>query len=241
MANLTRRSGNRAVSSTRRMRLTGLSALQPAVGDGVRARKRAMVKGKNPREAAAAAAIATLTRRLVRAQRRIALLEAHADSDFLLDIPNRRGFERELHRSIAYVKRYGASAALLVVDVDRLKPINDRLGHAAGDHLLKSIVGILTANIRSSDMLGRLGGDEFGILLWNLDASSAQAKASSLERAVETTACEYRGRRLSPAVSIGVTSLGADDDATRVLERADAAMYARKAARRSKSTSAVRR
>ncbi len=117
-----------------------------------------------------------MTRRLARARRHIARLEAHADTDFLLDIPNRRGFERELNRSIAYVKRYRASAALLVVDVDRLKPINDRFGHAAGDHLLKTIVGILSANIRKSDMLGRLGGDEFGILLWNLGEHDAQAE-----------------------------------------------------------------
>ena len=185
--------------------------------------------------------IASLTRRLVRAQRRIALLEAHADTDFLLDIPNRRGFERELDRSIAYVKRYGVSAALLVVDVDRLKPINDGFGHAAGDHLLRSIVAALAANIRRSDMLGRLGGDEFGILLWNLDDKHALTKASALERAVERTACEYRGRRLLPAVSIGVTGLGGDDTAASALERADRAMYARKTVRRGKSGGDLKR
>ena len=63
-----------------------------------------------------------------------------ADTDFLLDIPNRRGFERELHRAIAYIKRYRASGALIVLDVDRLKPINDAFGHAAGDQVLKAIV-----------------------------------------------------------------------------------------------------
>ncbi len=117
---------------------------------------------------AAALVIAKLTKRLAQAQRHIARLEAHADTDFLLDIPNRRGFERELNRSIAYVKRYRASAALLIVDVDRLKPINDGHGHAAGDHVLKTIVGVLSQSIRESDMIARLGGDEFGILLWNL-------------------------------------------------------------------------
>jgi diguanylate cyclase (GGDEF)-like protein len=231
MAKVTRRGGNRAASSTRRVRLIGLAA----------ARGKETRKGKNPGAADAAATIASLTGRLVRAQRRIALLEAHADTDFLLDILNRRGFERELGRSIAYVKRYDASAALLVVDVDRLKPINDGLGHAAGDHLLRSVVAVLTANIRSSDMLGRLGGDEFGILLWNLDVKKARAKAAALERTVEKTACEYRGRRLSPAVSIGVTALGGDEAVAQVLERADQAMYARKAARRKRSTAALRR
>ena len=71
---------------------------------------------------------------------RIEELQASADTDFLLDIPNRRGFERELHRAIAYIKRYHASGALIVLDVDRLKPINDAFGHAAGDSVLKAIV-----------------------------------------------------------------------------------------------------
>jgi diguanylate cyclase (GGDEF)-like protein len=193
------------------------------------------------RPGTSAAAIAVLTKRLAQARRRIAELEAHADTDFLLDIPNRRGFARELNRSIAFVKRYRASAALLVVDVDQLKPINDRFGHAAGDQLLKAIVAALSANIRQSDMLGRLGGDEFGILLWNLGEKEALAKAVALERAVEGTACEYRGRRLPAGVSIGVTALGGDDEAARVLERADQAMYARKASRRGSSKSAVTR
>ena len=239
MAKSTRRSGKRAASSTRRTRLIGPASSKPAIAAR---REKPPGAGQSPHTASndAAAIIASLTRRLVRAQRRIAVLEAHADADPLLEIPNRRGFERELKRSIAYVKRYGASAALLVVDVDRLKPINDRFGHAAGDHLLKGIVAVLTANIRSSDMLGRLGGDEFGILLWNLDAKSAQAKAGALERTVEKTTCEYRGRRLSPAVSIGVTALGGDDVAAAVLERADQSMYSRKTARRKRSA-ALRR
>jgi diguanylate cyclase (GGDEF)-like protein len=181
-----------------------------------------------------AVVIARLTKRLVEARRHIARLEAHADTDFLLDIANRRGFERELNRSIAYVKRYRATAALLIVDVDRLKPINDSLGHAAGDHVLKAIVGVLAQNIRQSDMIGRLGGDEFGVLLWNLAEANALAKAAALEHAVDIAACEYRGRHIPLGVSIGVTLLGADDEAAKVLERADQAMYARKQSRRGK-------
>jgi diguanylate cyclase (GGDEF)-like protein len=196
---------------------------------------------RSARMTAAAKTIASLTRRLAQARRHIAALEARADTDYLLDILNRRGFERELRRSIAYVTRYRASAALLVVDVDRLKPINDAYGHAAGDHLLKTVVVALSSHIRQSDMLGRLGGDEFGVLLWNLDARNAHAKAAALERAIDGTACEYRGRPLSAGVSIGVTVLGAGDEANEILERADRAMYARKQTRRSKKKSAVRR
>ena len=75
---------------------------------------------------------------MAQARKRIEELQALADTDFLLDIPNRRGFERELNRSIAYIKRYHASGALIVLDVDRLKPINDAFGHAAGDEVLKA-------------------------------------------------------------------------------------------------------
>ena len=88
-------------------------------------------------------AIRRLRAQLVQARARIEELEASADTDFLLDIPNRRGFERELNRAVAYIKRYHATAALIVLDVDRLKPINDAFGHAAGDQVLKAIVAVL--------------------------------------------------------------------------------------------------
>jgi diguanylate cyclase (GGDEF)-like protein len=184
--------------------------------------------------------IEALTRRLARARRQIAELEAHADTDALLDIPNRRGFERELKRSLAYLRRYKASAALLVADVDGLKPVNDTLGHAAGDHMLKAIVGVLSASIRQSDMLARLGGDEFAMLLWNLSEHDAHAKAAALEQAVDNAVCEYRGRNVPLGVSLGVTMLDASDEAAAVLERADEAMYARKETRGGKRRKVVR-
>ena len=109
--------------------------------------------------------------RLDEAQRTIAELEARADVDPLLDILNRRGFERELKRSLAYVQRYGGEAALLFVDLDGFKAINDRHGHAAGDALLKAVARELTGHVRASDTVARLGGDEFGVLLWNLGRS----------------------------------------------------------------------
>src|SRR5207237_1172649 len=105
---------------------------------------------------------------LAAAQARIAELTALAERDVLLDIFNRRGFARELHRSIAFIKRYDATGALIVLDVDHLKPINDTFGHAAGDEVLKAVAGVLSEVVRSSDVIGRLGGDEFGVLLWHL-------------------------------------------------------------------------
>jgi diguanylate cyclase (GGDEF)-like protein len=180
----------------------------------------------------AKAEIRRLRKELARALARIEQLEASADTDFLLEIPNRRGFERELNRSIAYIKRYHASGALIVLDVDRLKPINDTFGHAAGDQVLKAIVAALSREIRSSDVLGRLGGDEFALLLWNLTETDAHAKAAELERAVDRLSFVFSGRAVAAGASTGVAVLGSHSEAGRALEEADAAMYVRKAQRR---------
>ena|ERR1700722_6544694 len=180
----------------------------------------------------ARAVIRRLKSELARALEQIERLQASADIDFLLDIPNRRGFERELNRSIAYIKRYRASGALIVLDVDRLKPINDAFGHAAGDSVLKAVVATLLGQVRSSDVIGRLGGDEFGVLLWNLNETDAHAKAASLEQAVDRLSFVFRGRTVNAGASAGVAVLGLHAEAGRALEEADAAMYVRKAQRR---------
>jgi diguanylate cyclase (GGDEF)-like protein len=196
---------------------------------------------KAPRPAARApangarSAIRKLRTELARALKRIAELEASADTDFLLDIPNRRGFEREFHRAIAYIKRYQASGALIVLDVDRLKPINDAFGHAAGDQVLKAVAATLVRQVRSSDVVGRLGGDEFAVLLWNLTETDARAKAASLEEAIDRLAFTFRGRNVTAGASAGVAILGPHAEAGRALEEADSAMYLRKAQRRHES------
>jgi diguanylate cyclase (GGDEF)-like protein len=180
----------------------------------------------------AKAAVRRLRTQLAQAQARIDQLEASADSDFLLDILNRRGFERELNRSVAYIKRYHASGAVIVLDVDRLKPINDAFGHAAGDQVLKAVVAVLLRHVRSSDVIGRLGGDEFALLLWNLSETDAHAKAAALEQAIDGLSFVFGGRTVSAGASAGVAILGTHAEAGRALEEADSAMYARKAQRR---------
>jgi diguanylate cyclase (GGDEF)-like protein len=176
--------------------------------------------------------IRRLRTQLAQAQARIDELEASADTDFLLDIPNRRGFERELNRGIAYIKRYHACGALIVLDVDRLKPINDAFGHAAGDQVLKAIVAVLLRHVRSSDVIGRLGGDEFALLMWNLSETDAHAKAASLEQTIDQLQFVFRGRTVTAGASAGVAVLDAHAEAGRALEQADSAMYVRKAQRR---------
>jgi diguanylate cyclase (GGDEF)-like protein len=177
-------------------------------------------------------AVRRLRGQLAQALQRIEELQTHADTDFLLDIPNRRGFERELHRTISYIKRYRASGALIVLDVDRLKPINDAFGHAAGDEVLKAVVVELQRQVRSSDVIGRLGGDEFALLLWHLSETDAHAKAAALEQAIDRLRFVFRGRTAAAGVSAGVALLGPHAEAGKALEEADRAMYVRKAQRR---------
>ena len=193
---------------------------------------RAFPSGLSVGQNGAKLTIRRLRTQLATALARIEGLEASADTDFLLGIPNRRGFERELNRSIAYIKRYHASGALIVLDVDRLKPINDEFGHAAGDQVLKAIVAVLLRNVRSSDEIGRLGGDEFALLLWNMSETDARAKALSLEQAIDGLSFTFRGRTVTAGASAGVAILGPHAEAGRALEQADAAMYVRKAQRR---------
>jgi diguanylate cyclase (GGDEF)-like protein len=178
-----------------------------------------------------------LTIRRLKAQLSAALatieeLRASADTDFLLGVLNRRGFERELTRSVAYINRYHATGALIMLDIDRLKPINDSFGHAAGDAVLKAVVEVLLRHVRASDVLARLGGDEFVLLLWNLTEADARIKAAALEVAVDQLRFDFDGDSAAVGISAGVALLGPGTEASATLAQADAAMYARKAERK---------
>jgi Diguanylate cyclase, GGDEF domain len=106
--------------------------------------------------------VADLRHELLTTQRRLLELERLADEDALAPISNRRAFLRDLARTIKYVERYGAACSLLYFDVNGLKSINDTHGHAAGDAALIHVADILRSNTRTSDVVGRLGGDESG-------------------------------------------------------------------------------
>jgi diguanylate cyclase (GGDEF)-like protein len=215
----------------------GRALSRPRQGKGAmpepqRIKARAKADPKPPVRHDAALAIRRLRRQLAEALAKIEALQIHADTDFLLGVPNRRGFERELGRAMAYIGRYRATGALIVLDVDRLKPINDAFGHAAGDEVLKAVVGVLQRHVRSSDVVGRLGGDEFALLLWNLTEGDALAKASQLEAAIDGLSLIFKGRAVSAGASAGVAMLGSGADPGAALEQADRAMYARKRQRR---------
>ena len=164
-----------------------------------------------------AAEVDALAAQLEASRARISELEARIDIDPLTDVLNRRGFERELKRSLAYVKRYGTSVVLVFIDLDDFKPVNDRHGHAAGDAVLKAVAAALTKNVRASDVVARLGGDEFAVLLWNVNAPDAAAKARALEAAVYATRLSFDAATIAVGASAGLAHLGALDTPAEVL------------------------
>ncbi|WP_257166497.1 GGDEF domain-containing protein [Bradyrhizobium sp. SRS-191] len=219
-----------------RMKKKRIKKVGPVAKRGPRYRRKASSRARAPGTAAAPAGARQTIRRLkaelAAAEARIEELTATAERDFLLDIFNRRGFARELHRSIAFIKRYDATGALVVLDVDRLKPINDTFGHAAGDEVLKAVARVLSEQVRSSDVIGRLGGDEFGVLLWHLSETDARAKAAALEEAIDGLSFTFGGQTVRAGASAGVALLDKRVNPVRALEEADRAMYIRKAQRR---------
>ena len=174
--------------------------------------------------------IGRLRGQVAQLQERVELLDRLAHQDSLINLPNRRGFMRELERLIDRGRRYGHSAAMLFVDLDGLKMINDSFGHKAGDEALIQVAALLARGVRRSDLVARIGGDEFAILLENADEESARETAARLVDLV--CGCEFRhdGDELPLSVAIGVAVIDGDDDSQSVMARADEEMYRRKAA-----------
>lgn len=176
---------------------------------------------------------------LVAANERVIELEDMADEDPLVPVLNRRGFERELERTLAYVKRYKTPVTLIYLDLDDFKGVNDRYGHAGGDAALKHFAQVLLANVRRSDLVGRLGGDEFAIVLHHADDVVATLKAEQLTQQVGGERVAFQGKEIRISVTAGATALRSDDTVQTLLERADQAMYEGKAKRRAQRAQAA--
>lgn len=174
------------------------------------------------------AEVDSLRRELKDAKRRVDTLERLADQDTLVPVVNRRAFVRELSRATSYARRYKVPCSVLYFDVDHLKTINDSHGHAAGDAVIAYVAGTLVANVRESDVVGRLGGDEFGVILVHADGPVAGKKAASLAAAVEAKPIVHEGASIKVAVAFGSHQLGQDDSADHAIAAADKAMYAQK-------------
>ncbi len=181
--------------------------------------------------------VETLRSELQNARTRLVDLEMLADQDMLAPIANRRSFVRELSRHVSYSQRYGTPSSLIYFDVNHFKQINDTHGHAAGDAALRRIAEVLQEQVRESDVVGRLGGDEFGVVLAQADGEAAQEKAAALAQAIADSPVDYEGRHIPLSVSYGVANFEPGQDANDAMRVADEAMYAQKAARRKKDGS----
>ena len=167
---------------------------------------------------------AALRRELRALRLQIGELERLADSDTLTPLLNRRAFLREVERGIARFTRHGTPVAVMIADLDGLKAINDGAGHQAGDAALMHVGYSLKAQVRATDIVARIGGDEFGLVLEDLDAEGAEAKACALAASIAAEPLD--GSLVS--ISIGYTLVTPDDNIDSIIARADAAMYARK-------------
>ncbi|WP_460454609.1 GGDEF domain-containing protein [Arenimonas aestuarii] len=160
-------------------------------------------------------------------------LERAARMDYLTNVYNRRAIEELGTRAIAGARRHGMPLALQVVDIDHFKRINDELGHAAGDLALVRAVERIRECLRAEDLLGRLGGEEFIVLMPNTDGAAATAAAERIREAFSERPLDLRGQARKVTLSIGVAVLApADRLFSQLLQRGDRAMYAAKHAGR---------
>jgi len=173
-----------------------------------------------------------LRQELTQARTRLDEVEKTADLDAVLPVLNRRAFIRELTRYIAFTTRYSTPASLIYFDLNHLKQTNDTLGHAAGDALLTQFAKILLSHVRESDCVGRMGGDEFAILLSHASQGQALKKAMGLADYAARNAAQWNGHAIPISFAYGVFELKAGDKADAAIAKADEAMYAQKRARK---------
>lgn len=166
-----------------------------------------------------------------RLKARLSEAEAQADQDALTPALNRRAFIRELRRIAAFSQRYGSPASVIFFDMDGFKAVNDRFGHAAGDAALKTVAHRLAVNVRDSDIVGRIGGDEFAVILAQADPSAAEAKAGALKAIIEGAPADLGSWSVPLRVSYGVSAIEPGGDPEVALAAADQAMLAGKRAR----------
>ena len=171
---------------------------------------------------------AELRNEILQLQSRLEEMEQQAHHDVLTGLPNRRHFIKALDNRVTRCLRYGDTSALLFLDVNNLKKINDAHGHGAGDMLLSNLAQLLRTYIRQSDVVARIGGDEFAMLLDNLDADHVEKKIAFLMDRFENAHIVFEAEKIPLRVAIGYCFVGPQDTVTDLLSRADAAMYATK-------------
>lgn len=152
--------------------------------------------------------------------------------DPLTGVSNRRGFEAEVTRILARARRTGSPTALLLIDLDHLKQVNDRVGHLAGDRALQELSTAVAATLRGGDLLGRLGGDEFAVAAADCRADQAADLARRIRNVASALVVSHGSHELRLSVSIGVASLTGAESLEELVREADAALYRAKSAGR---------
>ncbi|MBI1362889.1 MAG: diguanylate cyclase [Proteobacteria bacterium] len=155
-------------------------------------------------------------------------LKQQAMEDPMTGLANRRTFDRELEKAMNMYERYRHNGALLLIDANDFKAINDTLGHLAGDAILKHIAKLLKAHTRNTDIVCRIGGDEFAIILHEAVGNSAADKADQLSNTIAVTPCTYEGREIYISVSVGHCCFEEAQDKQELIAKADASMYEQK-------------
>ncbi len=181
------------------------------------------------------AVLERLTAELAELKAKLSEAEDLADRDALAPVFNRRAFLRELHRTMSEVERYKTPAAVIYIDLDGFKAVNDEYGHSAGDAVLRHVGLLLADSVRESDVVGRLGGDEFGIILNRATSEEASVKAQALSDKINSSAILYAGVPHRIRASVGVHPIAMVEDPETAIARADEAMYAEKHARRAQT------
>lgn len=160
----------------------------------------------------------------------LAEMERVAERDMLTPLYNRRYFLSALHRRIAALETKDERSALIYIDVNGLKKLNDSYGHAAGDLALIEISQRLSATMRRGDVLARIGGDEFGLLIDQITLTEAKSWARRLQAAIEEKPVLYGEQSIALSAAFGVAMVERDTSAEEIIGRADAAMYRAKRA-----------
>lgn len=166
---------------------------------------------------------------LQQANARIVRLEQLADTDEFLSIANRRAFERALRRSISSVARYGDPICVVSIDINGMKLINDNYGHPAGDAALKTVADVLSGNTRATDLVARVGGDEFAMILAHVDEAAAEAKCRHLAEQVRDAGITVAGEHLPVDIAFGVAAIPRETSPEEIMIEADRRMYRMKA------------
>ncbi len=152
-------------------------------------------------------------------------LKDESELDYLTKMYNRRTMLKFLKKTFAGSERYGNELSFLMADIDKFKNINDTYGHFAGDDILKNTASIMQSSLREADIAGRMGGEEFGVILPNADKEAAALVAEKLRRSVESSSINLKGKKVGVTISIGVSTYTKGDTIEKFMKKADDALY----------------